>query len=151
MSGFLIAGPKRIELRLKNIGGVVKEEILIVTELSPPNTEFKSYSVRGRMWSPGMRILKKEIDTMWSSHKWISQMETYQGGSGGSTVEHFTPQNQKQAWLALEGKFYALRLPELTVIRNWTPDIDFGIRTSIPHSQSWTQRCPPAYQPDPPK
>lgn len=149
-----LAGPKRIEITLKSHNGILPEKKLVVTDVMPPSGHYKEYSVRGRQWQ-GKKLEKAE-NTLWGSSNWLARIDAYLPGGQGSATDHFSPQNQDQAWSTLERMFYKFKPAELTVIRNWTlgddddPIMDiYGGEWYGPtqRSQHWTNRVPAAYAP----
>ena len=151
LSGLI--GPKRLEITLRTTG-MTGDTKLVVTDVMPPSGHYSSYSVAGRLWRN--KILERVISTKWSSSCWLARIDAFLGGMGGSATDHFTPQNQEQAWATLEKMFYKFKPAELTVVKNWTPadqddDDDWGYGGEwygpAHRSQHWTNRTPSTYAP----
>lgn len=148
-----LAGPKRIEITLRQLGRAVEKK-LVVTDVMPPSGHYSSYSVAGREWKG--KTLENTISTLWSSSNWLARIDAYLPGGQGSASDHFTPQNQEQAWASLEKMFYKFKPAELTVLKNWTLDDDddpimdiYGGEWYGPthRSQHWTNKSPSHYAP----
>lgn len=156
-----LIGPKRLEITLRTIGGVGPEKKLVVTDLMPPAGHYKYYSVAGRLWEDYHKKLKGTTETFWGSTYWLARIDAFLGGSAGSATDHFTPQNEEQAWASLEKMWYKFQPAEITVIKNWTvaetgttaavDDDIYGEAWYGParNSQHWTQRTPSAYDTKP--
>lgn len=157
-----LVGPKRIEITLRNHGGG-KEVKLVVVDVMPPSGHYSYYSVCGREWKVYQKKLDKTPTTIWGTGKWLARLDAYLGGGQGSATEHFTPQNQEQAWAQLEKMFYKFQKSELQVIRGWTVDeagdaeyddlVGYGGEFYGPthRGQHWTNRTPSHYNTTPEK
>jgi len=151
-----LVGPKRLEITLRSHGSTVERK-LVVTDLMPPTGHYRYYSVSGREWKVYQKKLDRLNTTLWGSSAWLSRIDAYLAGGEGSCTEHFTPQNQEEAWGLLEKMFYKFKPAEITVLKNWTideagdDDDDWGyggVFYGPTHGgQHWTNRSPAAYAP----
>ncbi len=154
------AGPKRMEVELKQINTPAVIRNLVVTTILPPKEHFKNYSVGGRLYKNGGGLEQFRTQSM-SSDMWkISQIKLYGGGFGSPSTTYYgthSIERMDAAWEKIVTFIEGLKPAELTVINNWEcisseddEDDLYGYGYGGLGGSHYTQRVPSAYQPPPP-
>jgi len=154
------AGPRRIEVELKQINSPTVIRNMVVTTILPPKEHFKNYSIGGRQYKSGGG-LEKFLTQAMSSDMWkISQIRQYGGGFGSPSTTYYgthSIERNDMAWEKIVTFIKGLKPVELNVITNWEcvsseddEDDLYGYGYGGMGGAHYTQRVPSAYQPSPP-
>lgn len=154
------AGPRRIEVELKQINTPAVIRNLVVTTILPPKEHFKNYSIGGRLYKSGGGLEKFRTQAM-SSDMWkIATIKVYGGGFSSPSTTYYGSHSIERvdaAWEKIVTFIRGLRPAELTVITDWEcvsseddEDDLYGYGYGGMGGTHYTQRVPSAYQPTPP-
>lgn len=124
-----IAGPKRIEVDVIQSHSPQIKRRIVVTDVMPPEGEFRHYSLSGRIKVCTTGKYETKISTGMSDQNWkITRVETYAGGySHLSTVLYNEGTRQEEAWKRVYDFYHKLQPAEKRVIENW----DTGAASSV--------------------
>lgn len=158
-----IAGPKRMEVVLKQISSPTIVRRLIVTTILPPSGHFKNYMLGGRIYKT-CGTLEKFKSTGMSSDMWrISEIKQYPGGVSAPATTYYgshSVERMDAAWKKIVTFIKSLHPSEINVIQGWEcksnplddddEDDLYGFGYGGMGGSHYTQRIPSAYQPPPP-
>jgi hypothetical protein len=116
------AGPKRIEVELKQINSPQVIRNVVVTTILPPKEHFKNYTLGGRIYKT-CGTLENFKSTSMSSDMWkITQIKQYAGGFCSPATTYYGTHSIERvdaAWEKLVAFLEGLQPAELRVITKW--------------------------------
>jgi hypothetical protein len=149
------AGPKRMEIEIKQrTSPVVVRNIAVISVLAPSGN-FKNYSINGRQYKTG-GSLESFVSQGMSSDTWkITKISRYPGGHSPPSTTHyqdFAIARQDAAWEQVYSWFETMKPAEINVIKTWSCKVNPGNFVDddeddmYGYGGHYTQRVPHAYQ-----
>ena len=156
------AGPKRMEVELKQICSPTVVRRVVVTTVMPPKEHFKNYMIGGRIYK-SCGTLEKFKSTGMSSDMWkITEIKQYPGGFSSPSTTYYgshSIERMDAAWEKVVTFIEGLQPSEINVIQGWECKVNpldddeddlYGYGYGGMGGSHYTQRVPSAYQPPPP-
>lgn len=149
----IMAGPKRMEVELKQINLPTMVRSLVVTTIMRPKEYFKSYMLGGRIYKK-CGTLDNFKSTAMSSDMWmITEIREYPGGFSSPSVSYYVDSNvetREFAWNKVANFLEDLKPVELGVINNWRCKGNLVVDDELDMygyaDSHYTQRVPYAYR-----
>lgn len=116
------AGPKRMEVDLKQINSPTVVRKVVVTTIMEPKEHFKSYMLGGRLYKACGTLEKFKSSAMGSDMWMISEIREYQGGFNNPSTTYYGNsgvESREYAWKKVANFLETLQPTELGVINNW--------------------------------
>lgn len=148
------AGPRRIEVELKQSHTPSVARTVVVTQLVRPKGHFRDYTLAGRIYK-SCGSLENFKSTGMNSNLWkITQIKEYPGGFSAPTTTHyaqFSLDRMDVPWEKVANFMESLKPAELKVIEKWScvgsgSDDDDDEMDMYGYGVHHTQRVPYHYQ-----
>lgn len=121
------AGPKRIEVELKQINSTSVIRNVVVTNAIGPQAYFKNYSLSGRIYKH-CGTLERFVSSGMNSDLWkITQIKEYAGGFSSPVTTHyeqFSMERMDVPWQKVANFMKEMKQAEITVIEKWECSAD---------------------------
>lgn len=117
-----MAGPKRMEVDLKQINSPIIVRSVVVTTIMRPKEHFKSYMLGGRLYKECGTLENFKSTAMCSDMWMIAQIREYPGGFSSPSRSYYTNLNveaREFTWNKVANFIEGLKPVELGVINNW--------------------------------